>query len=230
MDASSQADRARRNRRRGAVAFGLIALPVVGTAFVLPAIANATPASTAAAVAPASSATTTDPDQAAVQAYLDAGYSFDDAVTLASLWNANEDAYQAKVQAGGFLADGVALLRRLIAEHDIDTVWFGASAPLGLLGGHLRRRAGVRRVLASERADVAASSGSSAINRNSPAPTTVPASCFACALALASSGCGLPSALIAPPSVEATKLMREVERSTSSARYSSRAMSEPSSR
>lgn len=32
---------------------------------------------------------------------------------------------------------------------------------------------GARRVLASERADVAASSGSSAITRNSPAPTTV---------------------------------------------------------
>lgn len=116
MDASS--DRARRNRRRGAAAFGLIALPVVGTAFVLPAVADATTGPTVAAVAPASSATT-DPDQAAVQAYLDAGYSFDDAVTLASLWDLGEDAYQLKVQAGGFLADGVALNETPFANPDL---------------------------------------------------------------------------------------------------------------
>ena len=37
------------------------------------------------------------------------------------------------------------------------------------------------------------------------------------------------SSMSMPPSVEATKLMREVPRSTSSARYSSRSMSLPSS-
>ncbi|WP_029373766.1 GDP-mannose-dependent alpha-(1-6)-phosphatidylinositol monomannoside mannosyltransferase [Mycobacterium sp. UM_WWY] len=37
---------------------------------------------------------------------------------------------------------------RLIGEHDIDTVWFGAAAPLALLGP-LARRAGASRVVAS---------------------------------------------------------------------------------
>ena len=39
-------------------------------------------------------------------------------------------------------------MRRLIAEHDIDTVWFGAAAPLGLLAQRARQ-AGATRVLAS---------------------------------------------------------------------------------
>jgi phosphatidylinositol alpha-1,6-mannosyltransferase len=39
-------------------------------------------------------------------------------------------------------------MRRLIAEHGIDTVWFGAAAPLALLAGRARQ-AGARRVLAS---------------------------------------------------------------------------------
>jgi phosphatidyl-myo-inositol dimannoside synthase len=39
-------------------------------------------------------------------------------------------------------------MRRLIAEHDIDTVWFGAAAPLGLLARRARK-AGATRVLAS---------------------------------------------------------------------------------
>jgi phosphatidyl-myo-inositol dimannoside synthase len=39
-------------------------------------------------------------------------------------------------------------MRRLIAEHSIDTVWFGAAAPLGLLA-HRARQAGASRVLAS---------------------------------------------------------------------------------
>ena len=39
-------------------------------------------------------------------------------------------------------------MRRLIAEGGIDTVWFGAAAPLGLLA-HRARRAGASRVLAS---------------------------------------------------------------------------------
>jgi phosphatidyl-myo-inositol dimannoside synthase len=45
-----------------------------------------------------------------------------------------------------------AVARRAAAlarEHDAATVWFGASAPLGVLGAWLRRRAGVERVLAS---------------------------------------------------------------------------------
>ncbi|WBB79959.1 glycosyltransferase family 4 protein [Micromonospora sp. WMMD882] len=36
----------------------------------------------------------------------------------------------------------------LARRHDCDTVWFGAAAPLGLLAAGLRRRAGVRRVVA----------------------------------------------------------------------------------
>jgi phosphatidylinositol alpha-1,6-mannosyltransferase len=39
-------------------------------------------------------------------------------------------------------------MRRLIGEHGIDTVWFGAAAPLGLLAARARR-AGASRVLAS---------------------------------------------------------------------------------
>jgi phosphatidylinositol alpha-1,6-mannosyltransferase len=39
-------------------------------------------------------------------------------------------------------------MRRLIAERGIDTVWFGAAAPLGLLA-HRARQAGATRVLAS---------------------------------------------------------------------------------
>ncbi len=41
-----------------------------------------------------------------------------------------------------------ARMRRLIAEHGIDTVWFGAAAPLALLAPRARQ-AGARRVLAS---------------------------------------------------------------------------------
>jgi phosphatidylinositol alpha-1,6-mannosyltransferase len=37
----------------------------------------------------------------------------------------------------------------LAREHGATTVWFGAAAPLALLGPHLRRRAGVERVVAS---------------------------------------------------------------------------------
>jgi phosphatidyl-myo-inositol dimannoside synthase len=41
-----------------------------------------------------------------------------------------------------------ARMRRLIGEHGIDTVWFGAAAPLALLSRHARQ-AGAARVLAS---------------------------------------------------------------------------------
>ncbi|MET7750970.1 glycosyltransferase family 4 protein [Micromonospora sp. NPDC005367] len=37
---------------------------------------------------------------------------------------------------------------RLARAYDCDTVWFGAAAPLGLLAGGLRRRAGIRRIVA----------------------------------------------------------------------------------
>jgi phosphatidylinositol alpha-1,6-mannosyltransferase len=42
----------------------------------------------------------------------------------------------------------VSRMRRVIADHDIDTVWFGAAAPLALLSP-LARDAGVKRVIAS---------------------------------------------------------------------------------
>ncbi len=38
---------------------------------------------------------------------------------------------------------------RLAREHGATTIWFGASAPLGLLGPVLRRRAGIERVIGS---------------------------------------------------------------------------------
>jgi phosphatidyl-myo-inositol dimannoside synthase len=41
-----------------------------------------------------------------------------------------------------------ARMRRLVAERDVDTVWFGAAAPLALLAERARR-AGARRVVAS---------------------------------------------------------------------------------
>ncbi|MFG3509885.1 glycosyltransferase family 4 protein [Streptomyces sp. NPDC047821] len=37
----------------------------------------------------------------------------------------------------------------LAREHDCDSVWFGAAAPLGLMAGRLRREAGVRRLVAT---------------------------------------------------------------------------------
>jgi phosphatidylinositol alpha-1,6-mannosyltransferase len=45
-----------------------------------------------------------------------------------------------------------AVARRAVAlarEHGATTVWFGAAAPLALLGRHMRRRAGVERVVGS---------------------------------------------------------------------------------
>ncbi len=38
---------------------------------------------------------------------------------------------------------------QLARAHRASTVWFGAAAPLALLGPHLRRHAGIRRVVAS---------------------------------------------------------------------------------
>jgi hypothetical protein len=102
-----------RRRRRTALTFGLIALPVVGSAFVLPAFANAAPPTpvNAAVVLPGTAKPDTAPtaDDTFVQAYLDAGYSFDDAVVLAKQWGLAEDFYQAKVKAGQTLKQGIPL-------------------------------------------------------------------------------------------------------------------------
>ncbi len=51
----------------------------------------------------------------------------------------------------GVLLPAPAVGRRaasIAREHDCDTVWFGAAAPLGLLAGGLRRRPGIRRAVA----------------------------------------------------------------------------------
>jgi hypothetical protein len=128
-EAHSSDARARRGRRR-AITLGLIALPVVGSAFVLPAIANAQPTETAnvqptapvpaalvrtdaakPATAPAPTA-----DDTFVQAYLDAGYSFDDAVALSQLWGTGKDFYQAKVKAGTVLKHGNPLETAPLAD------------------------------------------------------------------------------------------------------------------
>src|SRR5579875_2462782 len=59
--------------------------------------------------------------------------------------------YQVVRHPGTLMLPGPAVdarMRRLIAEHGIDTVWFGAAAPLALLARRARR-AGASRVLAS---------------------------------------------------------------------------------
>lgn len=102
-----------RRRRRTAVTLGLVALPVVGSAFVLPAVASAqspTPV-TAAVVLPGTNrpAPTPTADDSFVQAYLDAGYSYDDALALAQRWGLDQDFYRVKVKAGQTLREGVPL-------------------------------------------------------------------------------------------------------------------------
>ncbi|MCO1656216.1 hypothetical protein [Pseudonocardia humida] len=111
-----------RRRRRRAAALGLIALPVVGSAFVLPAIANAQ-----AGVAPAAFVSPgtdrpagTDPDQAAVLAYLDAGYTYQDSLDLAAIWGLDLDPFGVKVEAGSFLERGVALKASPLADPTLD--------------------------------------------------------------------------------------------------------------
>jgi hypothetical protein len=114
----------RARSRRGAVALGLVALPVVGSAFVLPAIANAQAATagvSAAELAPAAASTPgTVPVEVALQAYFDAGYTFDDAVAIAQLWDTGQDAFQLKVEAGGFLAAGTPLSASPLADPTAD--------------------------------------------------------------------------------------------------------------
>ncbi|MGH3594422.1 MAG: glycosyltransferase family 4 protein, partial [Mycobacterium sp.] len=66
-------------------------------------------------------------------------------------FDAQTAGYQVVRHPGTLMLPGPTVdgrMRRLIAEHDIDTVWFGAAAPMGLLA-HRARRAGATRVLAS---------------------------------------------------------------------------------
>ena len=126
-------DHARRNRVRAIAAFGLVALPVVGSTFLLPGVAAGTteavvvraadqrrepapPPVTAEPVAAAEPAPPveggyvepTAEDLAAADAFAAAGYSFDDAVALASVWGL-PDSWAAKVEGGRLLEQGTAL-------------------------------------------------------------------------------------------------------------------------
>ncbi len=77
-------------------------------------------------------------------------------VVYASTWRGADkfDAdqpFEVVRESTGVLLPTPAVARRaarLAREHDCDTVWFGAAAPLGLLAAGLRRRAGIRRAVA----------------------------------------------------------------------------------
>jgi phosphatidyl-myo-inositol dimannoside synthase len=69
----------------------------------------------------------------------------------ADAFDAQTAGYQVVRHPGTLMLPGPAVdsqMRRLIAEHGIETVWFGAAAPLGLLARRARQ-AGATRVLAS---------------------------------------------------------------------------------
>lgn len=69
----------------------------------------------------------------------------------ADAFDAGATSYRVVRHPGTLMLPGPAVdtrMRRLIAEHDIDTVWFGAAAPLALLADRARQ-AGATRVLAS---------------------------------------------------------------------------------
>jgi phosphatidyl-myo-inositol dimannoside synthase len=69
----------------------------------------------------------------------------------AEAFDAQTPGYQVVRHPGTLMLPGPSVdgrMRRLIAEHGVETVWFGAAAPLGLLA-HQARRAGASRVLAS---------------------------------------------------------------------------------
>lgn len=69
----------------------------------------------------------------------------------ADAFDAQTVGYQVMRHPGTLMLPGPTVdgrMCRLIAEHGIETVWFGAAAPLGLLA-HRARRAGASRVLAS---------------------------------------------------------------------------------
>ena len=77
-------------------------------------------------------------------------------VVYASTWRGAgkfdaEQPFEVVRESTGVLLPTPAVARRaarLAREHDCDTVWFGAAAPLGLLAAGLRRRAGIRRAVA----------------------------------------------------------------------------------
>src|SRR5215469_16593518 len=84
--------------------------------------------------------------------------SADSVVVYASTWPSGDRSRAAKFDAEqpfevvregtGMLLPTPAVARRaaeLARAADCDTVWFGAAAPLGLLAGGLRRRAGIER-------------------------------------------------------------------------------------
>ena len=108
------------------------------------------------------------PRRGGIQSYLEAlvdhlvatpGSDVDALTVYAPTWKGAED-YDAVAAASGYQVvrhpttlmlpePSVAWrMRRLIAERDVDTVWFGAAAPLALLAP-LARAAGARRVIAS---------------------------------------------------------------------------------
>ncbi|WP_343600939.1 glycosyltransferase family 4 protein [Mycobacterium sp.] len=69
----------------------------------------------------------------------------------ADIFDARADGYQVVRHPSTLMLPGPAVearMCRLIADHGIETVWFGAAAPLGLLADRARR-AGATRVLAS---------------------------------------------------------------------------------
>ena len=108
------------------------------------------------------------PRRGGIQSYLEAlvdhlvatpGSAVDALTVYAPTWKGAED-YDAVAAASGYQVvrhpttlmlpePSVAWrMRRLIAERNVDTVWFGAAAPLALLAP-LARAAGARRVIAS---------------------------------------------------------------------------------
>lgn len=124
-------DHARRNRVRAIAAFGLVALPVVGSTFLLPGVAAGTTDAAVVRAAeqrrePAPPPVTAEPsvaepapvedgyveptadDLAAADAFAAAGYSFDDAVALATIWDL-PDSWAVKVEGGRLLEQGTAL-------------------------------------------------------------------------------------------------------------------------
>jgi hypothetical protein len=95
---------------RPSVALGLIGLPVVSSVLMAPAVADAA----VPAIEPVAThvvfgaGAAQDRVGAAMQAYADAGYTFDDAVALSRGWGV-PDVFQTKIKAGSFLVEGVPL-------------------------------------------------------------------------------------------------------------------------
>jgi phosphatidylinositol alpha-1,6-mannosyltransferase len=102
------------------------------------------------------------PRRGGIQSYLEefvgrlTGMGSDTLTVYAPQWKGADAydraaAYQVIRHPGTLMLPGPpvdARMRRLIADHDIDTVWFGAAAPLALLAARARQ-AGAARVLAS---------------------------------------------------------------------------------